>query len=552
MKTQALSRFREKLAADVPVYGLWVTLESPSITEMAVALGLDWVVIDAEHGHLDWSEIVAHIRATVRCDTVALVRLVERDTGLIKRALDIGADGVAAPWIDSVEDLRALIRDSRYPPEGRRGVGGDRATVWGQCFREHTQEANEHVLVLPNIENVTVVHEMSAMREVEEAELFFFGPADFSATAGHVGQWEGPGVAERILSLKDTLRAAGKHAGIIATSVEDLHRRLEQGFRMIALGADAGLLMGALHKMLGAAGRDRKPAPSLDPKDGQAIVSVLPQRPDNMRPDRQEVIAAMGDNESVELQAGVTCDILVGACNSARGLTTGIVTFQPEATLDYHTHPCSESITVLDGEIEVSVEGRVHQLGPLDNIVIPRWFPHAARNPVATTKTRLHTALAMDVVERELVTRAFPRARMPDDATGCAGAERVNRFSTASRGAAGCGTEFIDYCNAKLIPGIEMSGGWARFRPRGRLPAHLHDFDESICIVDGTAICRVESHKYTMSDCQTAMVPRGRVHYFVNESAAWMSMIWVYAGPMPERIVVDERCMTAAGVSPDS
>ena len=73
MKIQALNRFRERLANDEPVYGLWVTLESASITEMAVALGLDWVVIDAEHGYLDWKEINEHIRAGLRSDTVVLV-----------------------------------------------------------------------------------------------------------------------------------------------------------------------------------------------------------------------------------------------------------------------------------------------------------------------------------------------------------------------------------------------------------------------------------------------------------------------------------------------
>ena len=91
MKTQALKHFRAKLANNEPVYGLWVTLESASITEMAVALGLDWVVIDAEHGHLDWKDINEHIRAGLRSDTVVLVRLAERSTSLTKRALDIGA-----------------------------------------------------------------------------------------------------------------------------------------------------------------------------------------------------------------------------------------------------------------------------------------------------------------------------------------------------------------------------------------------------------------------------------------------------------------------------
>src|SRR6185312_8122487 len=106
MKPAAIQKLRRKLAADEPVFGMWVTLEAPSITEMAVALGLDWVVIDAEHGHLDWKEIVEHLRTTVRSDTVALVRLAELNGGLIKRALDIGADGVVIPWIESSEQLK--------------------------------------------------------------------------------------------------------------------------------------------------------------------------------------------------------------------------------------------------------------------------------------------------------------------------------------------------------------------------------------------------------------------------------------------------------------
>src|SRR3982751_482854 len=106
MKTAALKALRKKLAAGTTAVGLWITLESPSITEMAVGLGLDWVVIDAEHGHLDWKEIVEHLRATVRSDTVALVRVAELNGGLIKRVLDIGADGIIIPWIESAEQLR--------------------------------------------------------------------------------------------------------------------------------------------------------------------------------------------------------------------------------------------------------------------------------------------------------------------------------------------------------------------------------------------------------------------------------------------------------------
>jgi quercetin dioxygenase-like cupin family protein len=160
----------------------------------------------------------------------------------------------------------------------------------------------------------------------------------------------------------------------------------------------------------------------------------------------------------------------------------------------------------------------------------------------------VHVALAMSAPERELVTRTFPRADMPPDSTGVSGMERVTRFQTAERSfGVGPGAEFIDYFNAELVPGIEMSGGYGRFQPGGRLPAHVHDFDESICIIDGTATCLVEGRTAAMSHCATAMVPRGRVHYFINESSAAMEMVWVYAGPRPERIVVDAACATEAG-----
>src|SRR5438094_7934014 len=137
MKTEAVRALRRKLAADAPTYGFWVTLESPSVTEMAVALGLDWVVIDAEHGHLDWKEILEHLRATVRSDTVALVRLAELNCGLIKRALDIGADGVVIPWVETATQLKQAISFANFPPEGVRGIGAERATAWGQCLSEH-------------------------------------------------------------------------------------------------------------------------------------------------------------------------------------------------------------------------------------------------------------------------------------------------------------------------------------------------------------------------------------------------------------------------------
>lgn len=268
MKTAAIRRLREKLAADAPVYGIFVTLESASVTEMAVALGLDWIVIDAEHGHLDWKDILEHVRAAARSDTVALVRVAELDIALIKRSLDIGADGVVVPWIETAAQLRQALAFASYPPEGLRGIGGERATGWGQCFAEHAQEANEHVLVIPIVESVAAGRNIKELCEVPGADLFFVGPADYSSTAGYRGQWEGPGVAAQLMAIKDALVASGKQCGIIATGDHNLIERREQGFRMLGLGTDCALLLRSLHSALGAIGQDRKILPSFQPQEG--------------------------------------------------------------------------------------------------------------------------------------------------------------------------------------------------------------------------------------------------------------------------------------------
>ncbi len=268
MKIKALKKLRNKLKSNEPIYGLWVTLESPSITEMAVSLGMDWVLIDAEHGHLDWKDISTHISAAMRSDTVVIVRIAERSTALSKRTLDIGADGIMIPWMESVEEVEKAVSDCNYPPEGRRGIGGERATAWGQCLKEHTAEANENVLVIPMIESIDAVPNVANMCKVDGVEIFFFGPADFSSTAGFRGQWEGPGIAEKILELKNTIKDAGKYCGVVSTSNQNLTDRLDQGFQMLAIGTDGGLMLRSIHESLKKVNRDRSAATSLDPIDG--------------------------------------------------------------------------------------------------------------------------------------------------------------------------------------------------------------------------------------------------------------------------------------------
>src|SRR6266540_2291974 len=99
MKIPAIERLRRKMKAREPLYGLWCTLEAPSVAEIATTIGLDWVTVDMEHGHLDWREAIEHVRAVRGSETAVFVRVPELQQSAIKRALDIGAHGVLLPLI---------------------------------------------------------------------------------------------------------------------------------------------------------------------------------------------------------------------------------------------------------------------------------------------------------------------------------------------------------------------------------------------------------------------------------------------------------------------
>lgn len=523
-------------------------------SEIAVALGLDWVVIDAEHGHLDWKEILEHVRASVRSETVVLVRVAELNGGLIKRALDIGADGVVIPWVETAEHLEQAVMYAMYPPTGRRGIGAERATCWGQCFEEHIAEANDAILVVPIIESMDGIRNIEQLARVNGVEVFFFGPADLSATAGHAGQWEGPGVREAISTAVAHLHGKAKHTGVVATSPEDFRQREQDGFRMLGLGLDAGLLIRALRRDLeeiGCGGRvitsDLRPSAVEIPKPTSGNRNCSTEALADFRPDRMEVMTGVGSGRVVEIEPGVDFEVLVGAHNGAVNLTTGLLRFAAGANVPYHTHTFTESVTVLEGGLLVEVEGRCYRLGPMDNITIPAGSRHAA---VALPGGCVaHGILATSSPDRTLVEPISSKRSMADDVSGLVGPEYITRFQTAHRYEAGPNTEFIDFFNARLVPGIEISGGYGLFHHGGRLPAHIHDFDESITIIEGEALCNVEGRHYSMRDRATALQPRGRVHYFINETHRPMAMLWVYAGPMPERIEFDDL-LTVPGANP--
>lgn len=253
------NRLRKILKEGRTTYGLWVTIESPTITEIAVTLGLDWVCVDMEHGHLDYREVMEHLRVARGSETSVIVRVPEIQLSAVKRTLDMGAQGLILPYVESREDLETGMRFGRYPPQGIRGIGGDRAFRWGLGMQEYIASANEETLILPLIETRSAVENIEAILSVPGLEAIFFGPADMSASYGYAGQWEGPGVAEHILRIRALAESRGIASGVLARSTPESLTRRDQGFRLIALGQDMPLLIRALRENLEQLGQKIEP-----------------------------------------------------------------------------------------------------------------------------------------------------------------------------------------------------------------------------------------------------------------------------------------------------
>lgn len=242
---------RKLVAGNKSTFGLWVTLESATVTEVAAEIGVDWIVIDMEHGSLDYRDVLNHLRAAKGSDMAVLARVPETSVSTIKKCLDLGVHGILLPLVRTAADLEEGFGFARYPTLGLRGIGGERAVRWGLRMEEYLGCANEETLVIPLIETADASRNIESILAVPGLEAIFFGPADLSASFGHLGVWEGPGIAEEILRIADLANSKGIHTGIVGVSFEDVMLRQSQGFRMIGLGSDAGMIIRQLKSLLG-------------------------------------------------------------------------------------------------------------------------------------------------------------------------------------------------------------------------------------------------------------------------------------------------------------
>jgi 2-keto-3-deoxy-L-rhamnonate aldolase RhmA len=230
------NELKRRLRANEQVYGTWITVESPMSSEMMSSMGFDYFVIDTEHAPLDM-QMAQTLMQAMRpgTKTTPIVRVWWNDLVQIKRALDIGAHGILVPWVNNKEDARMAVKATRYAPGGLRGCGPRRASMFDP---EYLKTADKEVLVVVQIETKEAVKNIEDICSVEGVDVTYIGPADLSASYGHLGDQSHPDVQKAIDKVYDATKAAGLATGVHEASGSTIKARMDKGYNMVTLGND--------------------------------------------------------------------------------------------------------------------------------------------------------------------------------------------------------------------------------------------------------------------------------------------------------------------------
>lgn len=239
------NRVKQLLQRREPAIGHWITFPAPSVVELMATAGMDWLLIDTEHGATDWETAEDMMRAVKGTEVVPLIRVGANDPALMKKAFDRGAFGVIVPLVNTAEQARAAVAACKYPPEGIRGVAGSRVNRYGADLMQYFVEWNQQVLVIVQIETPEAVKNVDAIAAVPDVDVLFIGPNDLSAGLGHFRQFEHPEFVKAVDRIMQAALSNGKSSGIMTGGPDETLARIGQGFRFVAVGSDARLLAGA-------------------------------------------------------------------------------------------------------------------------------------------------------------------------------------------------------------------------------------------------------------------------------------------------------------------
>ena len=255
--------FKQAMAEGRTQIGLWAALASPYSTELLAGIGYDWLLLDGEHAPNDVRSMLSQLQAVASaqhafCDQRShpVVRVPlgtgEAGTAIIKQHLDLGAQTLLVPMVDTGEQAAQVVAACRYAPAGVRGMGSAlaRASRW-QAHPQYVHEANDQVCVLVQAETALALQNIDAIAGTPGVDGVFIGPADLSASMGHPGNAAHPEVQDAIEHGIARILKAGKAPGILSTTEAQARKWLDAGARFVAVGADTILLASGAQALLG-------------------------------------------------------------------------------------------------------------------------------------------------------------------------------------------------------------------------------------------------------------------------------------------------------------
>lgn len=244
------NQLKSGIAAGRRMAGIWLSLDSPAITEMAADSGADWLLVDMEHSPTALSSIPDHLRAARGARAEPVIRVPSAEPVMVKRLLDMGANSLMFPMIESAEDAARAVSYTRYPPQGMRGLSmTTRANGYGRRA-DYLNRYTDGLCLIVQIETPAAVRAIPQIATVEGVDALFIGPADLSAAMGYLGQPTAPEAQTLIDEACAMAHAAGKPIGILGFGDELARGYFDRGFDFVAVAGDSWLLARQMDALL--------------------------------------------------------------------------------------------------------------------------------------------------------------------------------------------------------------------------------------------------------------------------------------------------------------
>jgi len=234
--------FKRALKDKKPQIGMCSSLSSHIVDEILAHAGFDWVLLDTEHSPNELPMVQSQLQAMTGGTATPVVRPAWNDMVLVKRFLDIGAQSLLLPYVQTAEEAQNAVSYTRYPQQGLRGVAGaTRAAGYGRT-KDYLKNAHQEICLLLQVETRKAMANLEAIAETEGVDGVFIGPNDLSADLGYLGNWQHPEVWKVMEDASKRIRKAGKAPGILVGEA-DGQRCLDMGYLFVAVGADTGVLV---------------------------------------------------------------------------------------------------------------------------------------------------------------------------------------------------------------------------------------------------------------------------------------------------------------------